>query len=407
VFREIYSNALDADPEKHILHFPSNSSFDVFTSTSPTYAECVAIGESSKTYGGSTIGQFGEGLKVAATTAARLGGSVVVSTPQFRGKYTIRNEEGFRHPSLWFEIEQEPTQPLPSLGCTVSVAVPSANFPQYQSRFIPPAPAALSKSEPSKAVIYCKGVWVTELPKISRCNYNLNFPLNRDRSAPSTSEMLKAAGDYLTDFGVSDDVCAALLKDVETVEFEIDSIGYSSWRMDRSDTRLGKQLNEQVQSIWGEKVALITASTSDAQMQRAIRKGYAVVSVDQSIRRYLSAPTVESIPEDKHDLPSKFVKPPTEIMRKWYSIQGAFAAKSLPAPVLLFVADDDPDRPLVWSHNSSYYVTLGRDDEAVQRLLFCIGAMHYKTMMSSDHLNACGVPMELYGAAILHEEISQ
>lgn len=408
IAREIISNSTDADP-LYILNFVNTHTFDVYTSTSPTYAECASIGESSKVYGGPTIGQFGEGLKVAAATAARLGGQIVVSTPDFRGRYSIRNEDGFRHPSLWLEIEDPNSRsaPLPSKGCIISVTVPSGNFQQYQSRFIPRASCLIPKTEPSKAVIYCKGVWIGELHYISRYDYNLDFELNRDRNVNSASSSIyTAAYSALSDLPkLPEDILTALFVDNDSVEFELQALTYAPWSSTRSDSPIGRQLREKAHSLYGPKVCIIDGEASPNQLEEATRQGYTAFATALPMT-FFNFPRLSSIKPMPRTPPTNFTAPPPEVTRLKQRVDSFFSSRSIPSPSIICVTDDDHSRPLVWGHEGRYYYTVGRNDNPTETV-FALLASHLATFTTSTQESKCGYPAELWSAAELFAALSR
>lgn len=85
--REITCNAIDADPDRYILDYRGTDTVSIYTTTAPTYHECCVVGEGSKDSETGTIGQFGEGLKLAALTAIRMNGTLSIRTPLFTSNY--------------------------------------------------------------------------------------------------------------------------------------------------------------------------------------------------------------------------------------------------------------------------------------------------------------------------------
>ena len=82
VAREIICNAIDASPEDFRVTPHGDNQLKVWTPTVPDLCELFVIGQGSKSPGGSTIGQFGEGLKMAALVATRTeGGRFRVKLP--------------------------------------------------------------------------------------------------------------------------------------------------------------------------------------------------------------------------------------------------------------------------------------------------------------------------------------
>mgnify|MGYP001619634994 CR=1 FL=1 len=401
VYREVYANTLDADPDGHILHFPNASSFDVFTHTSPTYADCVAIGESSKEYNGSTIGQFGEGLKVAAVTAARLGGSLTVSTPSFLGKYTIRQEDGFRHPTLWFES----SAPSPTAkGCTICVTLPGGNFAQYQPRFVTRSLTYITKPSPNPASIYCRGVYVDRASSTSLFDYNVTFELTRDRSAPSSSVYAPPIAKLLTETPPDDISLRLFFTSAKDCEFELLCLRHRYYG--RKETPLCRDLTRICHELYGERVVLMDESTTSATLQRAAREGYRVIQPDYSLVPYLDIPHIDSIKAKSFGRPSRFCNPPPGLLAFYGPLQLALSNLSARAPTLIFAEPDDEDRPLIYHlpDQSAYIVTVGVDDDALPRLLFALVASSLGEQLTSQLSSDLGLPSSLWAAATLYCE---
>lgn len=192
-FRELVCNAMDADPTGTIIDYPSPDTATIYTRTAPTFYECCVVGEGSKAPGESTIGQFGEGLKLAALTAVRAGGSLSVRTPDFTATYTLRTEPGARYPILYIIPRRvPPSKSRP--GCLISITMPGAKFRQFQTNFVDPTSSLIAREPGDDLRIYCKGVLITTFKNTpSLYHYNLcNLELNRDRSSPSTYSLYSA-----------------------------------------------------------------------------------------------------------------------------------------------------------------------------------------------------------------------
>lgn len=181
--REIISNAIDADPDGWDLESHGENMLRVYTNTAPTISQIKVIGCGTKKKGGDTIGQFGEGFKLAALAAVRGGGSITVLTPEFIAKFFLESAiEGGEERILHMRV----TAPKGNLaGCEVYVEFPGISA-ATQGRFLgslKDQAGAMAKRDENKVHLFVHGVFVQALDEKSIWDWNLkNVNINRDRS---------------------------------------------------------------------------------------------------------------------------------------------------------------------------------------------------------------------------------
>lgn len=185
VAREIYCNALDADPNGLSIDSSIPNELTIKTNSAPSLAEVIIIGCGTKAPGGDTIGQFGEGLKIAALAATRAGGEVILSGGSHRITFTFK-------PFLGEEVlhahvsEQENAS-----GFTATIKMLGAHS-ALDGRILKDGKhdyyMVATRNEPAR--LYCKGVYICDMPKTATYSYNLNsVTINRDRSLADSSDV--------------------------------------------------------------------------------------------------------------------------------------------------------------------------------------------------------------------------
>lgn len=305
--RELRSNCLDADPEGFIFNCPSSTVAHFYTKSVPSYLELCTLGEGSKVRGGDTIGQFGGGMKEAAATANRLGGYLEILTADVRFRYESR-EEGGRYKVLWL-VPMPPDGECPKTGCLMRLHIPGANFPSFENRFIPKNEGIIERGpEDAGTRIYCKGVFITNLPEAGLSHYNLNsLVINRDRAVPDQYSLRSALRDAIYGRSDDDDFLDDLLTDHEAAEVEIAAMSSGVYYESEAGKVFRSALTDKFQKVFGEKAVL---STGDANANEyATLKGHPVVTMPPGLRNYLEVKDSKSVmPKDLGCQPSKTEK---------------------------------------------------------------------------------------------------
>lgn len=188
-FRELYCNAIDADPSGNILSITADTC-TIHTRTVPTLPQLSIIGEGTKDAETGTIGQFGEGFKLAALTLLRNHGSITIRTPSFTANFALQAEEGASAPILYIHPRRIP-ESLSKPGCTITFSAPKANWSQYQTRFCELSLSLLPRASPDTTRIFFRGVYITRLTIPALHDYNFkDLTINRDRSVPDHYSVL-------------------------------------------------------------------------------------------------------------------------------------------------------------------------------------------------------------------------
>lgn len=263
IAREFICNAIDADPNFSIKN-DGASTLIIETSTTPELAQLFIIGEGSKFSGGETIGQFGEGSKMAALAATRAGSSVVIEVP---GKRVTFDFETVMGAQTLVAITEDVINNL--RGCRIRIDHPNI-FGVTKNRILMDRPESgrLEKAIPRDALtVFVKGVWICEFDVKSMFDWNLNeLAINRDRSMVSQSDCVRGIGQAMKKIP-NVDLDAIIGCEKELIEFDaIDSI---------YDNGFYIRAQESFRRVYGEK-AVLSVETR-AVNETAERKGYTVV----------------------------------------------------------------------------------------------------------------------------------
>jgi len=202
VDREITCNCLDADPgyERAVL---SDHHIRYWTSTAPSsFKHLTTIGAGTKAQSAETIGQFGEGAKLAALVATRNGWDITFKSSEGCLSFSLVHDPDLNTSVLHATLD--PSGAIPS-GLVVDFIVPPDQpaIPDFSSRYLDPdlTPTtkgfALKPDENSEGFmpdsIYVKGVRICETPRSSLFSWNFtNITLNRDRSVISNGNLTAA-----------------------------------------------------------------------------------------------------------------------------------------------------------------------------------------------------------------------
>ena len=282
VAREIVSNAIDADPTGYTIDASHPNRMVVRTTTSPDLAEMLVIGHGSKGVGASTIGQFGEGLKMAALVATRSGGSLRVETESDVVTFSLEDFQGVKtlHANIRPNLDTME-------GCKITIDMANVGL-STAGRFYqgPLGPVAYANNHYSR--LFVKGVWVRDLscknPAI--WDWNLDLALNRDRDMVADASLMWDVGAWITVNGTKEMYSEMIQRESS---FEALSIEYACFNEDKK--KMGKAAFEE---LYGDSVI---ASSDQAVNDRARALGRKPVKVnDIIVQRLLHlVPTAEEV----------------------------------------------------------------------------------------------------------------
>jgi hypothetical protein len=292
VAREIICNAIDADPKGMTISSPGRNTLVVSTTTSPRLSDIFVIGGGTKNIGGETIGQFGEGMKMAALVATRSGGGVVIAIPG--QEITFRLEQCLGESVLHAEITPVV---IPIEGMTITVTMDGITN-AYAGKILIDQPFGIVGPASAGMNVYVKGVYVTSVSNDSLWDWNLaTAQINRDRSMVELNEITKQITYWLNE-NHTPEICGKMIANPDALEsnsFTIDIFATPG---------LTRGLCDAFRQYHGRNACL--ASDDDKVNARARRHGMNPVMVSQknlgNVLKMGGIPLAEDAPQDEFDL---------------------------------------------------------------------------------------------------------
>lgn len=178
VAREFICNAIDASENGMVIGGDAADRLTIETPTAPNFAELFMIGEGTKAKGGSTIGQFGEGAKIAALCVSRtVGSSIAIEIPGHRVTFGFEPVMGSECLHAYIEETENDRK-----GCLVDIRMPGIGRAHMGRILTNREAGTVGRAAKSSVRIYCKGVWITDMAEEAIYDWNLNnLEINRDR----------------------------------------------------------------------------------------------------------------------------------------------------------------------------------------------------------------------------------
>lgn len=289
VAREAACNAIDADRTGMNVSYDGEDRVTVTTNTWPSLAQILVMGEGTKRQGGSTIGQFGEGMKLAALVATRSGGKFTIATPEYLVAFQMRNALGTQ--SLHALVTEGPA----AEGCTIDITMAGIGAASRGKILeLDPGPTPC-RMDAAVTRIYLKGIFVTSMTRLALTDWNFEtLAINRDRSMVSDFEVTYEIGRWM-DENLTIAMASQILDRPES--FEAKALEY--W--DHSE-----HIQEQMAAAFilknGEGAVLATGTEAD---QVAAREGHRLSYVPDSTIRAALAKTIatsHTITTKRYDL---------------------------------------------------------------------------------------------------------
>lgn len=277
VFREVVCNAIDADPKGFRVRGDANV-LEVTTNTAPTIEQVLVIGEGTKAPGGDTIGQFGEGLKIAANATIRANGRMFVRLPTHTITYGYRVPKGYQTPTLHAMVKEELNGP----GCLVRIELDRVGTHAHKILLTRDSQLIERKPDETHLRLYCKGVWVRDLEEKSLYHYSIQTgSINRDRGVVDMHDMKCHAGFLLLN-RLNENLAKTLLTEKESCKFEHDIMEYVNCNATKRHREIFaaafRRLNGPLAVVAGEE---------DKVNQKATFIGHTAVKVPRGFERYL------------------------------------------------------------------------------------------------------------------------
>lgn len=275
--REIFSNARDASASDFVVRAAGPDLLEIHTPTVPDLAQLFIMGCGSKDPDDDNIGQFGEGLKLAALVATRHDrGCLTLRMPGFRVGFEISDHLG--EPVLHANVVEDDE---PFEGYTVTLLMPGAGHVMNGKIVEGNRSYAIPKAIDVHPQIYCKGIWICTLDqKNALFSYNLNgIQLNRDRShAEPWSIRYEVAALLLDD--MDDDTADQLIQRANSWECGDCLETHSHICRDQAENAL-------VQAFYRHNGSDAVLKTTDDAARRAREYGVKVVSVGEGLKKIL------------------------------------------------------------------------------------------------------------------------
>lgn len=270
VAREIICNAMDAGA--HTVETPSSNTLIVTTEAVPSFSELMVIGVSTKRNDEKSIGQFGEGFKLAALVATRMGGTVEVRTPEGLMVFSLEEAQGITDRVLHVNITKRGAR---ARGCETKVRLPGIAS-VIEGKFAT-SEGHIPKQKLSDCKVYCKGVFITELAQPSVFDWNVPLELNRDRAVISTYDLKGQIASKFSRGELSVDELKQVLKATGTIEQD------SFYNIYEHNVRtVAKPPMQQAwRELYGEKAVI--ASPKQQVNEIAFAKGYQVIQFREEL----------------------------------------------------------------------------------------------------------------------------
>lgn len=268
VVREIITNAMDADADWEMTRHGSDS-ITIYTSTVPRLGDMIVIGQGTKTADDDNIGQFGEGLKLAALACCRSLGKFKIVTPTGTVQFFLRSmpelDADVLHCCVDRDGESSPEGTyvhIKMIGCG---EISERRF--LRDRF----EMRLEKLERTHLNVFLKGIWVKRVELHSLYDWNaIRTRINRDRSMVDIMHLENEICQWYEQHIRSTD-CREMLENPQC--FEVTCLGNNYWPPQRVKQLFADAFYE----MHGRKTVL-ASHTEPRYNEYAMLKGYSVVS---------------------------------------------------------------------------------------------------------------------------------
>lgn len=285
VIREIICNAIDSDSDYTVTE-QDISTVKITTKHIVDPMMFLVIGAGTKSVNDQNIGQFGEGIKMAALTATRAGGNIEILSGNSRITFFLSEMGSQRvlHASL-NEVEKQ------FEGCEVTVSMPGI-CQAMQENYRPDLGLGPHTPTNDKAKIFVRGIYICDLPNgLFTWNFS-DLKINRDRNIPDQEDILNK-------------IIAALLKHGSTEDF-VKIVADKMNMFESSSVHVRATLNkhpkvvEAIRRIHGKNVVLAKSTTPVRITRFARALGQYVITQDSYFHWYETVTKIEDFYEQHH-----------------------------------------------------------------------------------------------------------
>jgi len=274
VAREFICNAIDADPDGMKIEHEGVNLLRISTETVPEIADIFIIGKGSKGIGSEKIGQFGEGMKMAALVCTRMKNATCMM--RIPGKeITFRFEKVMGTKVLHAQVT--PCKKHKE-GYLVEVRMPGI-VKAYEGKILDSREHGIvgpAKEEFMK--IYSKGIYLCQVDNKSLWDWNLNdISMNRDRAMVSNFDIRLKISNFF-DAKMTGELAKEMITHEQSYESET-----ISGLIHAAEAR--QRLADAFVEVHGEEACI--AADKDVTNERAQSKGKIPVKVNENLKTCL------------------------------------------------------------------------------------------------------------------------
>lgn len=272
VIREIACNAIDTN-DTYDVNFTSGDECTVWTRSKPELADLLVMGGGTKREQDGNIGQFGEGFKLAALVATRSGGLLSFKFDNIEGRFEMVTDHIVGE-TLGVSITNA-NNPDPLGGFTVTLKMAGIQD-AYEGKFIDREQTYIPRGQTAK--LYCKGVYICDLPDEHMFSWNLNgLTINRDRAIPSSFSV----NWEIVHSDLPVEFFKTLLQDKNAAESKLSEWSYASERNKRLIERTFKELH-------GADAVIYTEGDTVHDAVACQNAGHKAIFVPDGLRRAMT-----------------------------------------------------------------------------------------------------------------------
>ena len=269
VGREVVCNAMDTGLP-YSYECPEEDICIVTTESWPSIGEMKVIGASTKDADSIHIGQFGEGLKLAALACTRAGGNMCITCPEYTARFKFELKHG--HKVLQAEVSEGAGE-----KCIVFINLEGIKE-ALEGKFIREPIGRLEKIEPDTLKVFYKGVYVFDHGANSIYDWNLeNIEINRDRDLADIGQVQRDVSTWLMD-NMTKDIAEKLMRNEHCFESDSLSRGSTYGKIEAKEMLLAA-----FNKVFGAK-SVLSSPYDRVANTRAVHKGYNVVDLNLSLK---------------------------------------------------------------------------------------------------------------------------
>lgn len=287
--RELVANALDGTSPKVTLTQSGNLHISNTDTVLPK--EALLIGTSTKT-DGTTIGQHGEGLKLGVLALVRQNIRVYLRNGDELWEPKLEQSRKFNSQVLVFNTRK--ASPNHERTFEVVVKGVAESWRQFKNRFLDGSEKKITThagdlllDKVYKGMLFVKGVYIQEIPKLS---YGYNFrgaDVNRDRSIISNFDINWHCSQILACAGLEATVMTELLSKSNNQE-------ETTYLSDYCPTETVQSMAALFAASYGEKAYPVESQDKVKELEFYGRRGIVVpAALSKTLQRYMG--TIEMV----------------------------------------------------------------------------------------------------------------